>query len=218
MKKFFAFILILGVIGTLSLSVFASDFDIRKLKWGMSYEEIQQIEGIENEFYKEEELLATKVEVLFGCDNKGLYSVTYSAHEYEFAEKVGALLRKKYGEPKSDVDYSFLIKFKNTLSKYPDIVVNAYEKNDFKLLSTIKIGESNIDEKKVILGGLSKRDLWEYGNTVVLLLKSPEGVVLTYLCKTNYNDDKKKFTEFYQELKKNSGKVEKKPTEEGEKI
>ena len=84
MKKCFVFFLFTV---TLMSFVFPEEYDIRKLNWGMSFEEIQRVEGLDNNFYKTEDLLGLSVEVLFGFDSKGLYSVTYSSRERVFANE-----------------------------------------------------------------------------------------------------------------------------------
>lgn len=105
MKKNFVFFFISVMLVSF---VFSEEYDIRKLKWGMSFEEIQRSEGLGNNFYKSEDLLGIRVEVLFGFDSKGLYSVTYSTRERFFANEARKVMKKKYGEPKSDLDYSHL--------------------------------------------------------------------------------------------------------------
>jgi hypothetical protein len=214
MKKLFVFFFLTAISASLILP---QEFDIRKLKWGMSFEDVQNIEGLKSDFYKEEETLGVKVEVLFGCDLKGLYAVSYSTQDKSFAAQVRAVLKKKYGEPKTDLDYSFLIKSKDLLTKYPDTVIDVYEKGDFTKLDANT--EIPLSDKKLLRIGLSKRALWEYGNTVALLLNTVEGVVLGYWSKPYHNESKKKFIEFLPELKKLASEVTvKKKTEEGEKF
>lgn len=200
MKKNFVFFLT----GVMLVSfVFSQEYDIRKLKWGMPYEEIQRIEGLGSDFYKSEQLLGITVDVLFGFDSKGLYSVTYSTQERFFADEVRKIMVKKYGEAKSGLDYSNLIKVQSILKKYPDAVVLAFDDGDFSELDDIQGTEVIVSEKKAIRNALTKRDMWEFGNTIALLLKSPRGAALTYWSKTYYNENKKKFDEFITELRKN---------------
>lgn len=210
MKKIFVFFLT-GVI--LMSFVFSQEYDIRKLKWGMSFEEIQRIEGLGSNFYKSEELLGIRVEVLFGFDSKGLYSVTYSTRERFFANEARKVMKKKYGEAKSDLDYSYLLKVKNILKKHPDAVALAFEDGDFSELDDIRIADVVVNEKKVIRNALTKRDMWEFGSTIALLLDSHEGAALTYWSKTYHNENKKKFDEFFKELKKKVKKKKKKNDE-----
>jgi len=207
MKKIFFFLLL----SVMAVSfVFPEEYDIRKLKWGMSFEEIQRIEGLSDNFYKNEELLGVRVEVLFGFDSKGLYSVTYSSQERFFANEVRKVMKKKYGEPKSELDYSYLLKVKNILEKHPDAVALAFEDGDFSELDDIQSANAVVNEKRVIRNALTKRNMWEYGNTIALLLDSHQGSALTYWSKTYHHENKKKFDEFFTELKKKVKKKEKK--------
>ena len=215
MKKYFVFILVSVIVVS---CLFPEEYDIRKLKWGMSFEEVQTIEGLGSNFYKEEELLGLKVEVLFGCDNKGLYSVSYTTRERIFAEDARKVMVKKYGEPKSGLDYSLLVKIKAMLDHFPDAVMEALEKNDFSALANAKGTESAVNEKKIIRSALAKRDMWEFGNTTALLLESIDGAGLTYWSKTYHYESKKKFDAFIDELKKKAIKVEKKKPTEGDKF
>ena len=207
MKKIFLFLLI----SVIAVSfVFSEEYDIRKLKWGMSFDEIQRAEGLSDNFYKNEELLGIRVEVLFGFDSKGLYSVTYSSPERFFANEVRKVMKKKYGEPKSELDYSYLLKVKNILKKHPDAVALAFEEGDFSQLDDIESSNAVVNEKRVIRNALTKRDMWEYGNTIALLLDSLQGGALTYWSKTYHKENKKKFDEFFTELKKKVKKKKKK--------
>ena len=207
MKKIFLFLL-LSIIAV--SFAFSEEYDIRKLKWGMSFEEIQRAEGLSDNFYKNEELLGVRVEVLFGFDSKGLYSVTYSSQEGFFANEVRKKKKKKYGEPKSGLDYSYLLKVKNILKKHPDAVALAFEDGDFSELDDIQSTNAVVNEKRVIRNALAKRDMWEYDNTIALLLDSHQGSALTYWSKTYHNENKKKFDEFFTELKKKVKKKKKK--------
>jgi hypothetical protein len=207
MKKIFLFLLISV---TAVSFVFSEEYDIRKLKWGMSFEEIQRAEGLSDNFYKNEELLGVRVEVLFGFDSKGLYSVTYSSRERFFANEARKVMKKKYGDPKSELDYSYLLKVKNILEKHPDPVALAFEEGDFSELDDIQSTNAVVNEKRVIRNALAKRDMWEYDNTIALLLDSHQGGALTYWSKTYYKENKKKFDEFFTELKKKVKKKKKK--------
>lgn len=215
MKNLFFLVFIISV---LSLCLFAGEYDIRKLKWGMSVEELQQEEGLGSNLYKEEELSGIKVEVLFGCDNQGLYSVTYHTRTQEFADIADNKLRDKYGSPKTELDYSFLMKSKNILKRYPTAVVYIVEEGDYSELDNIKSTGSGISEKKLIRNGLSKRKKWEYGNTVALLLISPDGAALSYWSKAYHYESKEKFKALILELKKRVKKTGKNKSEKVEKF
>jgi len=212
MKKIFLLALTIIIIGAFA---FSQENDVRKLKWGMAYTQVKEIEALGDSLFKQEELLGMKVEVVFGCGNKGLYSVTYSSSNPMFVEKASAVLNKKYGEPKQDLDYSFLMEAKEMLKQYPRAVVDIFYKNDYKALEKIGTAYSNTDAKRIIRGGLAKRNKWEYGNTVALMLDSVTGAVLSYRPKTDHYANKKKFNELMEELKK---KMEKKKTTEAEDI
>lgn len=215
MKKFFLFVLISIILVSI---VFPEQYDIRKLRWGMSFEEVQRVEGLENNLYKAEELLGQKVEVFFGCDNKGLYSVAYSTKEKMFAGEARQVMIKKYGEAKSDLDYSHLIKVQNILEKHPNAVVPALDKGNYSELDNLKSADSILNEKKVIRNALIKRDMWQFGNTVALLLDSYEGAALTYWNKSYHLENKKKFEAFLIELRKKVTKSPKKEKDESEKF
>jgi len=207
MKKIFVFFLTCVMMVSF---VFSEEYDIRKLKWGMSFEEIQRIEGLDSNFYKSEDLLGIRVEVLFGFDSKGLYSVSYSTPERFFANEARKVMVKKYGEAKSDLDYSHLLKVQSILKKHPDAVALAFEDGDFSELDDIRSADAVVNEKKVIRNALTKRDMWEFGGTIALLLDSHEGAALTYWSKTFHNENKKKFDEFFKELKTKVTKKKKK--------
>lgn len=199
MKKVLLFIFTSVLIGTF---VFSQDYDVRKLKWGMPYGKVKEIEKLGDTFYKEEELLGMRMEIIFGCGVNGLYSVTYSAMNAEFAERLAPVLIKKYGEPILDLDYSFLMESKDILKRYPKAVVDILEKNDFSGLDQIEEEYSNMNERKIIKAGLTKRKVWEYSNTNVLLLNNVTGGVLSYRPKSIQLENKKKFNSFLAELKK----------------
>ncbi len=195
MKRLLLFIFLLAVSVTL---VRSQDYDIRKLKWGMSFDEVKKIEGLETELFKEDDLLGMRVDVNFGFDYKGLYAVIYSTRGSEFAFQADDVLRKKYGTPIIGMDYSFIMQSKDLLKHYPDVVIAIFEKGDLSLLEDVK----SEDERKLIGNVLSKQNMWAYGNTVTLLLKSPEVSRLSYWSKTHHEENKKKFADFMVELKK----------------
>ncbi|HLP47378.1 MAG TPA: hypothetical protein VK469_15630, partial [Candidatus Kapabacteria bacterium] len=75
--------------------------------------------------------------------------------------------------------------------------------NDFSELNQIEESYGgNMDERKIIKGGLAKRKVWTYGNTVVFLLDNVTGGVLSYRPKTIHEANNKKFNTFLGELKK----------------
>ncbi len=182
--------------------VFSQENDVRKLKWGMPYSKVKEIEKLGDSFYKEEELLGMRMEVVFGCGINGLYSVIYSTLNAEFADRLTPVLIKKYGEPISDLDYSFLVESKDILKRHPKAILDILENNDFSELNEIESSYGNTDEKKIIKGGLSKRKTWESGNTVIMLLDNVTGGVLSYRPKAIHSDNKKKFNALLVEFKK----------------
>lgn len=196
MKKHFVFILT-GVILVSFLT--AQDFDIRRLNWGMSYEQVQTAEELKDNLYKEEELLGIKVETIFGFHKGGLNSVTYTTRKLEFGEQVKSVLINKYGTAQSELDFSYLISVKHILKKYPGVVIKAYEKDDF---ADLEKSVKSSDEQKIIRAALSKRDKWQDGKTIALLLNSPVGVVLSYWSASYHQDSQKKAEAFIAELKK----------------
>lgn len=181
---------------------FSEEPDVRKLTWGMSYKKVKEIEGLGRDFYKTEELLGMKVEVVFNCGNRGLYSVVYSSKNVEFVDRMAPLLVERYGEPGTDLDYSFLMESKDILKEHPRAVVDIVTDKDFTALNQIGTSYSNVDVKKIIKGGLAARQKWEYGNTVTMLLNDVPGGILSFRPKTEHYANKKKFEEFVEELKK----------------
>ena len=215
MKNHFVLVFIIAV---LSVSLFAGKYDIRRLKWGMSIEEVQEVEGLGSNLYKGEELSGIQIEVLFGCDKQGLYSVTYHARTQEFADIADNRLRDKYGTPKTELDYSFLMKSRHILKRYPTAVVAIMVDGDYSALDNIKSTGSGISERNIIKNGLTKRKMWEYGNTVVLLLISPEGAALSYWSKAYHYTSKEKFKALVEELKKRAKKTGKNKSEKVDKF
>jgi hypothetical protein len=211
MKKVFLFIFLAGLAASL---VFPQDYDIRKLKWGMSFEDVKSAENLGDEFYKQEQLLGIQVEINFGFDYRGLYSVTYSTRDKEFGVKAGEVMRKKYGAPKSDLDYSFLMQSKVILMQHPKEVLAYMEKPDVTVLETISSG----DERKLVRNVLTKQDIWQYGNSVALLLNSPDVAKLSYWSSSHFNGSKKKFASLVTELKSKLKKTVKKKSDEADKF
>lgn len=206
MKKVLLLSLVIMITGAF---VFSQQYDIRKLKWGMPYDKVMEVEGLKTSLYKSEELLGMQVEILFGCGTQGLYSVAYQTMNAEFVIRVTPLLTKKYGEPGSDLDYSFLMESKDILKRHPKAVVDIVQKNDFTELNKIEASYSSVDERKIIKGGLAKRKTWEYGNTVALLLDNVTGGVLSYRPKDLHYANKKKFEQLVEEFKKTPKKKKK---------
>jgi len=195
MKKIIMLILVPFI---MVLSLYPQEHDIRKLDWGMSFETVKQVEQLGDEFFKREALLGIEVDIRFGFDYRGLYSVTYSTRGKEFAVKAGNVMRGKYGDSTSGLDYSFLMQSKSILRLYPEAVVTIYEKKDFTSLEEIR----NSDERKLIRNLLTPTDTWRYGNTVALLLSSPDVVMLSYWSKVHQDESKIKFFDLMKELKK----------------
>lgn len=202
-KAFIISMLIFLITGILVWAQGNDDYDIRKLKWWMSYDEVVANEKLEDSLYKEETLLGMPVEIVFGCNNKGLYSVTYSTEDPQFAEKVIPVLNRKYGKPVMALDYSFLVNdAKAILEQYPKIVVAILDNNDYSLLNTIEYQyDSEVDARKILKGGLTKRQMWMGGNTVASLLQQTLSTVLSYRPKDEHDANKKKFDSFYKALK-----------------
>jgi len=216
MKKLFVFILVVVFV---NVSLYPDEYDIRKLKWGMSFEQVQEIEGLESNFYKSEELLGIKVEVLFGCNNKGLYSVTYSTRERFFAQEARKVMVNKYGEPESDLDYSYLLNVKSVLKKHPNLLLKFLDTGEPPNVEKIENLDFSATDKKILRAALLKRDKWEYGNTVALLFDTVEGSALSYWDKSHHYESKKMFDEFIKDLRKNTKIPEKKKSDsEGEKF
>lgn len=199
MKKSILLLLVIVIVGVCG---FSEEYDVRKLNWGMSYKTVKEIEGLDNNFYKTEEMLGMKVEVIFNCGNRGLYSVVYSSKNVEFVERFEPILEEKHGEPGTDLDYSFLVESWDILKEYPRAVVDIWVDNDFTALNQIGTSYSNVDVKKIIKGGLAQRKKWEHGNTVTMLLNDVPGGILSFRPKTEHYANKKKFEQLIEDLKK----------------
>lgn len=207
-------IVLLAVFIASTMPVFSQDYDIRKLRWGMSFEAVKAAENLGDDFFKQEELLGIMVEINFGFDYKGLYSVTYSTRDKEFAVKAGDVMKKKYGEPGTSLDYPFILQSKIILKQYPKQVLEFYEKGDASSLDTV----SSRDERKLIRNALAKQDIWHYGNTTALLLNSQDVAKLSYWSKPHFEENKKKFSDFLTELKSKIQQAPKKKTDDTEKF
>ncbi len=197
MKKLMLAVLIIMLVGGLC---FSQEYDIRKLKWGMSYDDVKRIEGLDDTLYKGETLQDVNVEVVFGVGKKGLHSVIYSSKDLAFAQMAAAVLSRKYGDSGKGMDYAFLVEAQEILKRYPKAVVELLEDKDYSALNLV--GQSSTQHQKIIKGGLAKRQMWEYGTTVVLLLDSgTEGGVLSYRYKNIHQESEVKFGALLKELK-----------------
>lgn len=209
-----AVLLTLTLTLTFTMPVFSQDYDIRKLRWGMSFEAVKAAENLGDDFFKQEELLGIMVEINFGFDYKGLYSVIYSTREKEFAVKAGEVMKKKYGEPKKGLDYAFIMQSKIILKQYPKEVLAFYEKGDAMLLNSV----SSRDERKLIRNALAKQDIWQYGNSTALLLYTQDVAKLSYWSQAHFAASKKKFDGLLAELKSRIKQAPKKKADDTEKF
>ncbi len=206
MKKWL-FVFIFAILCVTLLT--SQEYDIRKLKWGMSYDKVTQIEGLGSELFKQERLLGMKVEVAFGCGARGLYSVTYTSEDRSFAVKASAKLNQKYGNPREGLDYSFLMDISEVLKQFPEVVDAILTSNNFALLGQIEVSYEGMDVRKALRGAMSKRTVWEGGNTIALMLDSPDKVVLSYRPKKEHYANKKKFEAVWKEIKSKISKKKK---------
>jgi len=211
MKRLFLGVLVVTVFFSF---LFSDEYDIRKLKWGMTYSQVSAAEGLTNEFFKLEDVLGVKVEVVFNIGSKGLFSVTYSTRNIEFHTKAQNVLVKKYGEPEEDLDYSFLMQARLILLEFPDAVLEYMKKPSLAILNKIP----STDGKLVFRLGLAKREIWQFGNSVALLVSGNDGVVLSYHSKNHYEESKKKFAELLETIKTKAKKYEQKQAEDVEKL
>jgi len=165
------------------------EFDVRQLKWGMSSQEVTQVENLQNSYlsasgnlvlYKKAKLFKNDIMITFCFDgNNQLQAVNYaslkinSQYDGDFLKA----LKKKYekqeqgkeeGKEKSKevkktettLNYLNIIKNKKYLYKYPE-KVREYAQNDYQF--DLK-GSSDYDLRKNLL----KVKIWKYGNTVIL--------------------------------------------------
>lgn len=166
-----------------------NEYDVRQLKWGMSPEEVKQVENLQNSFlstsgnlvlYKNAKLFENDIMITFCFDsNNQLQTVNYESLKInsEYDGKFLEALREKYeekeqgkeeGKEKSKevkktettLNYFKIIKNKKYLYKYPE-KVREYAQNDYQ----IKLkGSSDYDLRKNLL----KAKIWKHGNTIIL--------------------------------------------------
>lgn len=189
----------------------AQEYDIRKLKWWMSYDKVVKAEKLEDSLFKEDILLDAKVEVIFGINQKGLYSVTYNTQDSMFAENVIPKLDKKYGPSRKELDYTFLmVQTQNLLKKYPQAVLNIMEKQDYSDLATLDISyEEKVNLKKILKNGLTPHSYWE-GETTSALLFEDNDTVLSYRPKSFHYENKKTFELLLAQIRKDVAAKKKK--------
>jgi hypothetical protein len=166
-----------------------NEYDVRQLKWGMSPQEVKQVENLQNSFlstsgnlvlYKNAKLFENDIMITFCFDsNNQLQTVNYESLKInsQYDGKFLEALREKYekkeqgkeeGKEKSKevkktettLNYLKIIKNKKYLYKYPE-KVREYAQNDYQ----IKLkGSSDYDLRKNLL----KSKIWEHGNTIIL--------------------------------------------------
>lgn len=165
------------------------EYDVRQLKWGMSPEEVKQVENLQNSYqstsgnlvlYKNAKLFENDIMITFCFDsNNQLQTVNYESLKInsQYDEKFLEALKGKYeqkeqgkeeGKEKSKevkktettVNYLKIIKNKKYLYKYPE-KAREYAQNDYQ----IKLkGGNDYDLRK----NLVKAKIWKHGNTIIL--------------------------------------------------
>lgn len=161
------------------------EYDVRQLKWGMSPEEVKQVENLQNSYlstsrnlvlYKNAKLFENDIMITFCFDsNNQLQIVNYESSNInsQYDEKFLNTLKEKYetkeeGKEKSKevrktdttLNYLRIIKNKKYLYKYPE-EARKYAKNDY--LFDLK-GSDDYDLRKNLLNA----KIWKHQNTVIL--------------------------------------------------
>ena len=162
--------------------------DVRQLKWGMSPEEVKQVENLQNSYlsangnlvlYKNAKLFENDIMITFCFDsNNQLQAVNYESLNInsDYDEKFLDALKEKYeekeereeGKEKSKegrktettLNYLKIIKNKKYLYKYPE-EAREYAQNNY--LFDLR-GSDDYDLRKNLL----KAKIWEHQNTVIL--------------------------------------------------
>jgi hypothetical protein len=165
------------------------EYDVRQLKWGMSPQEVKQVENLQNSYlsasgnlvlYKNAKLFENDIIITFCFDsNSQLQTVNYESLKInsKYDEKFLDALKEKYekkeegkeeGKEKSKeikktettVNYLKIIKNKKYLYKYPE-EAREYAQNDYQF--DLK-GSNDYDLRK----NLGKAKIWKHQNTVIL--------------------------------------------------
>jgi hypothetical protein len=164
------------------------EYDVRQLKWGMSPQEVKQVENLQNSYlsasgnlvlHKNAKLFENDIIITFCFDNNSqLQTVNYESLNInsEYDEKFLDALKEKYekkeegeeGKEKSKevrktettLNYLKIIKNKKYLYKYPE-EARKYAQNDY--LFDLK-GSNDYDLRK----NLVKAKIWKHQNTVII--------------------------------------------------
>ncbi len=198
MKKAILFILATGLFATL---ITADEYDIRKLKWGMPLDEVRKIENLTDTLYKDEILLESKTEVVFGLGTEGLEYVIYSTKDMTFLGRVTELLNRKYGKSTNILDYTFLLDAEKIMKANPEAILMAVEDDDFSGFFSIEKQKRGQGTAQALKAGLKKRKFWKKGNTAILLLDNIHEVYLSYRPLEIHEASKVKFKKIMKELK-----------------
>jgi len=156
----------------------SDEYDVRQLKWGMSPEEVKQVENLQNSFlsasgnlvlYKKAKLFENDIMITFYFDsNNQLQTVNYESLKINssYDEKFLEALREKYEkkeegkDEKTTLNYLKIIKNKKYLYKFPQEAWE-YAQNDYQ----IKLkGSNDYDLRKNLL----KAKIWKHRDTVIL--------------------------------------------------
>ena len=166
----------------------SDEYDVRQLKWGMSPEEVKQVENLQNSFlsssgnlvlYKKAKLFENDIMITFYFDsNNQLQTVNYESLKINssYDEKFLEALREKYEKKEEGKDekekskeiiktettlnYLKIIKNKKYLYKFPQEVWE-YAQNDYQIKLT---GSNDYDLRKNLL----KAKIWKHRDTVIL--------------------------------------------------
>lgn len=210
------------------------EYDVRQLKWGMSPEEVKQVENLQNSYlsasgnlvlYKNAKLFENDIIITFCFDsNSQLQTVNYESLKInsQYDEKFLEALKEKYekkeeGKEKSreikktetTLNYLKIIKNKKYLYKYPEEAWK-YAQNDYQ----IKLKGSN---DYALKKNLLKAKIWEHRNTVILcnpIRGNSSLLIVQYINKELWEKSKKEYENLVNiELKEIISKKEE-PAEE----
>lgn len=194
----------------------ADGYDVRQLKWGMSPEEVKQVENLQNSYltasgnlvlYKNAKLFENDIIITFCFDsNSQLQTVNYeslkinSQYDEEFLEALKEKYEKKEEtedekeknketkKTETTLNYLKIIKNKKYLYKYPE-ETREYAENGYQF--DLK-GSNDYDLRKNLL----KSKIWEHHNTVILynpIRGNSSLLIVQYINKDSWDQARKEF-------------------------
>ncbi|NIM15309.1 MAG: hypothetical protein GTO45_25310 [Candidatus Aminicenantes bacterium] len=246
MKKILAFLLC-AVLLTALLSA-EEKYDARKLKWGMSAQEVKAIENIQDSYvsvsgslvlYKKAKLFDNDIIIKFCFDaDSQLRMVEYESLKInsDYNEKFLEAIKKRYGKKEGDADKSEegevsrqdeeMAEEDNTTLNYLKLLRNKryLYKYPEEALKYVKKGhqvELKASDDYDLIKNLIKAKIWQYNNTV-LLYNSIQGnssiLVVQYIDKDFWEKAKQELENLLDAELKKIAARKEEPAEESEEI